>query len=355
VASYEQNVNDLHAALTGSNQLGQYPNTVVDRLLIALDRAWELVEAAGLGDKAPVIAGSELGPWTKPTTKLEDIRQQTLARYRHDEQSRPRTLAEAARQLEALVSLLVDVPSAPDPTAPVEPAPTVPPTPSIVPAGAKLVGYLDYDTGDLTQWRVLQTKDRNSSPGSYNTWRASVRDGGPGHPKAARFEVRPGDVPNFGGGERSEVQASSTFDVREGMESYYTWSMRLGDPGGSFPGASGWGLIVMQWHSNEGSPPLAIHAQGGQISFSNNRPGGYRQNVCPIDPGNWHDYVLRVKWGRDANRGLVEMWRDGQKLASRKAATTVNAERNYLKQGIYRDRSSATHVVWHDHLRVYTA
>lgn len=226
-------------------------------------------------------------------------------------------------------------------------------TPSIVPPSAQLVGSLNYDTGNLSQWSVLQTKDRNGAPGSYNTWRASVRNGGTGHSTAARFEVRDGDIPSFGGGERSEVTAGSKYNVREGQQTYYTWSMRLGDAGGAFPAVAGWGLIVMQWHSSEGSPPLSIHAENGQVSVQNDRAPEYVQNACPIDPGVWHDYVLRVKWSRSAT-GLVEMWRDGQQLLSFPAATTVGAESNYLKQGIYRSsENTGTHVVWHDNLRVY--
>jgi hypothetical protein len=215
-------------------------------------------------------------------------------------------------------------------------------------------GELGFDSGNLGQWANLQTKDRNGAPGSYNTWRAAVRDGGPGHASAARFEVRAGDVPSFGGGERSEVRASSAFDVQRGDETWYSWSTRFGDAGGSFPHATGWGLIVMQWHSNEGSPPLSIHAEGGKVSLQNDRRGGYTHNVCSIDAGRWHDYVLYVKWASD-NSGLVEMWRDGAKLASYNAANCVGAERNYLKMGIYRANQSGTHVVWHDGLRVFRA
>jgi hypothetical protein len=250
------------------------------------------------------------------------------------------TLAQATRQLEELAGA----------QPPVTPPPT---TSSVIPANAKLVGALDFETGDLSQWANVQNKDRNGSAVGYSTWRASVRDGGPGHTKAARFEVRPGDVPNFGGGERSEVTAPGQFDVREGDETYYAWSSRFGDDGGTFPPPSGWGLIVMQWHSDEGSPPLSLHVDAqGRLSLENDRSGGYAKAVGSADAGKWHDYVLRVKWARN-NTGLVEMWRDGQKLASYNAWNTVNAERNYLKMGIYRDNQSATHVVWHDNVRVY--
>lgn len=347
MATNEELVNALHAELTGGDVLGQYPDSVVDRLMAALDSAWDLVEAAGKLDQAQVIAGTELGPFTvPPTTKLADIREQVASRFRFDEASRPRTLAEAARQLEVLMPLLGDGTTTPPPP----PAPT-----TVVPSSATLVGDLGFDNGWNAGWTNMQTRDRNGAPGTYSTYSASIRDGGPGHPTAARFEVRNGDIPSFGGGERSEVRASGTFDVRSGMESWYSWSMRLGDAGGTFPAVSGWGLIVMQWHSDEGSPPLSIHAENGYISLQNDRSGGYTKNVCPIDPGVWHDYVLHVKWSSSSS-GLMEMWRDGQKFTSYNAANCVGSESNYLKAGIYRDAvHTNTHVVWHDSIKQYRA
>jgi hypothetical protein len=111
----------------------------------------------------------------------------------------------------------------------------------------------------------------------------------------------------------------------------------------------------MQWHSNSGSPPLSIHAENGNISLQNDRSGGYSKNVCPIDPGKWHDYVLHVKWSSSSS-GLVEMWQDGKKLISYNAANCVGSESNYLKMGIYRDaKHSNTHVVWHDSVKQFRA
>lgn len=230
------------------------------------------------------------------------------------------------------------------------PTPPPPGPTSPIPASATLLKVKDFSTGDLSQFANLQTKDRNGAPGSYSTYSASVRNGGPGHETAARFEVRDGDIPSFGGGERSEVRASD-LNVQAGQKTWYEWSSRLGDAGGSFPATTSWGLIIMQWHSNEGSPPLAIHADGGQISLENDRSGGYRRAVCPIDAGVWHDYVLFVEWGTN---GLMEMWRDGVKLVSFRAANVVGTEQNYLKAGIYRSADHTnTHVAWLDNLRVY--
>jgi hypothetical protein len=198
----------------------------------------------------------------------------------------------------------------------------------------------------------MQNKDLNGTPGTYCTTRACIRDGSAGHPTAARFEVGPGDVPNFGGDERSEVAVEGAYLVQEGDETWYRWSSRFGDAGGTFPEAAGWGLIFMQWHSESGSPPLSLHAEGGQISIQNDRIGVSR-NLAPIDPGVWHDYELHVKWSRDATVGFQELSRDGVPLGGVNFANIVNNESNYMKTGIYRDSQSGRHVAWHDGLVVY--
>lgn len=346
MATWEETLN---AALTGSPVVGEYPSTVADRLMVALDASFELLDAAGKLGEVQVIAGTEPGPYSNPTTLLADSAEQVRSRWRFDDESQWRNLSEAARQLEANLNLLV-APSAPPPSDP--PPPPPPSGGSVVPGSASLVASLDFNGGNLSQWANLQTRDRNGSPSGYCTYSACVRNGGPGHETAARFEVRRGDVPNFGGGERSEVRAPGSADVREGNERWYTWSTRFGDTGFTPPN-SGWGCIFMQWHAGDGSPPLCLEVnRSGQVSINNNRSGGYSRPVCPIDAGKWHDFVLHVRFSRSSSNGLVEMWRDGVKLASFRAATMAS-DHNYLKMGIYRASQSHTQVVWHDGLKIY--
>jgi len=364
----------LHRAITGTDQLGDYPDPVAGRVLVALEATWPLLKEHGLEGRVPVYAGREGGPWSVPTGKLSDAVEQVHARFRLTDQSRWRNLTEAARQLEANLTALAavgiqpapprphpspGVPTAPTPTQPPDtPAPQPPPAGhGILPQDVELVGSLAFDRGDLGRWANVQTVDHNGAATGYRTRSISVRDAGPGHPTAARFQVVPGDVPNFGGGERAEVRAGETFDVGEGDETWHVWSTMFGDLGGEFPPpGQGWGLIWMQFHSDEGSPPLSLHVDHqGRLSVENDRPGGYARPCGPVSPGRWSDYVLHVRWARDELDGGVALWRDGELLTRFPAATTVGTERNYLKMGIYRSGSDRTHVLWHDGLHVYRA
>lgn len=150
---------------------------------------------------------------------------------------------------------------------------------------------------------------------------------------AAKFVVGDGDVPDFGGGERSEVSSGDDgAATHEGDERWYQWSMRIGD---DFPSVSGW-MIFMQWHSGSGSPPLAVEAIDGNIVLTADGAGGGSQTVGPMRPGQWVDYVLHVRFSNSADVGFVEAWENGVQTVPKTFRATMSSDSNYLKQGIYR-------------------
>ena len=148
----------------------------------------------------------------------------------------------------------------------------------------------DYDTGDFCQWRTLQ----NAGACGYDQthYSAEVVDGGGGHPTAARFELRDGDVPDVPGGERAEVRAGRAGDVVEGDERWYEFSLRFAD---DFPDPTGSYMVVMQWHPVSGPPPLAVEVDGaGNLIVRNAVAGATSRVVGRIKRGQWADYVLHV-------------------------------------------------------------
>jgi hypothetical protein len=224
-----------------------------------------------------------------------------------------------------------------------------PPPPGDVQVGSRLVFDGDFDSGNLSQYTNLQTRDRNGSPsGGYCTYSACVRDGGPGHTTAARIEVRDGDIPNFGGGERAELRAPGVADVRPGDERWYQFSLRFDD---QFTNPNGDWFIVMQWHAGSGSPPLALEvSRSGVLQFANNRTGA-RTNIGAIQRGVWVDYVLHVKHATGSG-ALAEAWVNGAKTATHRHPNMASSS-SYLKLGIYRDRDdSGNDTVWHDGLTI---
>ncbi|MEJ2888093.1 polysaccharide lyase [Actinomycetospora aeridis] len=233
-----------------------------------------------------------------------------------------------------------------DPSA--DPSPT-PPVTASVQVGARELFVGDFETGDFSQWNTCQAKGfngrcRNIGAGNDQMRIVSGADARQGR-HAARFNIRPGDVPPFGGRERSEVQSNAEGAVvHEGDERWYQWSMKFPE---NFENPSGGWFIVLQWHSSSGSPPLAINVDNdGRI-----RIGGDGLKSEPkrwlgsVRRGEWVDYTLHVKFSRDRGTGFVEGWENGQQTVPRYNRASMKDDENYLKQGVYRDEGPETWVM----------
>ncbi len=242
--------------------------------------------------------------------------------------------------------------AAPAPTAPVALAATstagAPTTGRDgVPVGSRTLFTGDWETGDFSQWETCQSALTNGDcrqVGRGDRTMSIVPDARQGR-AAARFDIREGDVPDFGGGERSEVMSSAPGAVvREGDERWYQWSMKLP---ADFENPTGVWFIVMQWHSEgNGSPPLAINiGDGGTVDVGGDGvPSAPRRTLGPVRRGEWVDYTLHVKFSNDAGGGFVEGWENGRQTVPRTARATMVDDSNYLKAGIYRDTGPATSV-----------
>lgn len=226
-----------------------------------------------------------------------------------------------------------------------------------VPVGQRVVFVGNYDTGYLNQWRAVHTRDRVDVPGKYCTYSACVRSDGRTHKTAARYEVRDGDVPSYGGGERSEVRSgdggSAGAYVSEGDERWYELSIKF-DSSWVNPrrGSADW-FIVMQWIPTSNLPPqLTLDVSiGGALEFGG--PFEYRRPIGQVQPGVWVDYVLHVKFSADPAVGFAEAWQNGVQTVPLHNRPTLGEGLHLVKQGVYRDAaSSGTQVVWHDGLRI---
>lgn len=228
----------------------------------------------------------------------------------------------------------------------------------------------DYSTGDFSQWWV-QCKGYNDAgsnfPGSYS---ASIVDD-PTYGRAARFEVRTGDVPPFGGGERAEVSGGDSTGGAEGQDRWYRFATKFDE---TFPGnhaSLGWGL-TNQWHGDtiRGTPPLnwSVSEQNGQwtlLADRQSRPDGYLGKVVlfstPLNPGSWHDVQMHVLWSTSDSVGLVELWHNGVRQTFTDGSQTYRvrtlvpgtaAPSAYYKEGYYRQNGiGPTGIVYHSGFR----
>lgn len=230
------------------------------------------------------------------------------------------------------------------PSAAAAPA-TATPVPAVA-VGAREVFVGDYETGDFSQWGVCQSATINDKCDGFRgdrTMRIVTDDVRQGR-YAAEFDLQPGDVPGFGGGERAEVRSEALGAVvHEGDERWYQWSMKFP---ADFQNPTGVWFIVMQWHAGSGSPPLAINiSDEGTVDIGGDGlKGEPHPTIGPVRRGEWVDYTLHVKFSRDHDGGFVEAWENGTQTVPRTARATMTSDENYLKQGIYRDTGPATSV-----------
>lgn len=226
-----------------------------------------------------------------------------------------------------------------------------------VPVGATEFFDGDYDPGNFGQWGTCQSVAVNDSckkvvPGKHYSMGMIPLPRARQGPFGARFEVRDGDVPNFGGGERSEVSSSAPGALtHEGDERWYEFSMYLPP---EFVNPRGYWFIVMQWHGGSGSPPLAVNiGKDGRVVVGGDGIKGEKPRaIGPVRRGQWVDYVLHVGFSQKKSKGFVEGWENGVRTVPRYSRATMIDDENYLKQGIYREADGSTAVVWLDGLRI---
>ena len=239
---------------------------------------------------------------------------------------------------------------------------TVPVTPVAEAAATLFTG--DYSTGDFSQWPSVQNRGYNGDGVHYvPTYSATVVDD-PSKGKAARFEVRSGDVPEFGGGERSQVGSNeSDTGGTEGQTRWYQFSTKF-DP--TFPqnhADLGWG-VTNGWHpdSSTGSSPFqwGVGTNNGYWSLiikKQSAPGVYLQTFSifdtPLNVGQWHDVKMQVHFSTSDTTGWIRLWLGGVRQTFLNGADTYfvrtlipGTTTVYYKEGYYREAMAPTGVVY---------
>lgn len=206
-------------------------------------------------------------------------------------------------------------------------------------ARAEVIWRGDMETGDLSQWSKQQIVSEDRLQAVTDV----VREG----QYAMRAEVLQGDDPIGASGNRNEVLF--TDDQVEGQERVYAWSTLWPE---DYASEETWQLFT-QWHhtGSDGSPPVEFFVRGETVYL---RVSGEDLWTTPLVRGQWHDFVLRVRWAED---GWVELNYDGEQVLGKTSASTLYPGQGvYMKQGLYRDAKIASpQTVFHDGMIVATS
>ncbi|WP_235632706.1 polysaccharide lyase [Mycolicibacterium fluoranthenivorans] len=231
--------------------------------------------------------------------------------------------------------------------------------------GAAALFSGDYATGNFSQWPTVQVRGYNSDGKDYVPSYSAGIVTDPVKGNVARFEVRPGDVPPFGGGERAEVQGGAAdTGGAEGQTRWYRFSTKF-DP--TFPmnhGDLGWG-VTNQWHQDgsAGSPPVSwtVDGRNGYWSLTiekQSSPGVWVDTFSifdtPLDVGQWHDVTMQINWSASDEKGWIRLWHNGVRQTFGNGSDTyfvrtlVPGDADvYYKEGMYRKPTTSTDIVYH--------
>lgn len=154
-----------------------------------------------------------------------------------------------------------------------------------------------------------------------------------------------------GGEERTELRLRVD-DQTEGDVAYYTYGARLAD---DFPTDVDNFQVVLQWHQygSSGSPPIAVEVRGNRVMLASE--GENLQDLGPVSGGDRLDLSLRIAFSRDAERGRVDVWRDGRRVLRdfHPPGGTLLDQGNYMKVGLYRATTiQEPATLWVDDLRI---
>lgn len=145
---------------------------------------------------------------------------------------------------------------------------------------------------------------------------------------AIRFELH-ADDPIVSSSVRTEMQPLDDGSSEE-MERWYGLSYFLTDWGADDGGES-----ILQWHDTNGTcPPLSLQIYANEIQLTSCIDGGNTYfAIGDVVSNTWMDIVIHVVWRTD-DGGVLELWRDGEKLVDAHDLRTQSSGGSYVKVGM---------------------
>lgn len=149
--------------------------------------------------------------------------------------------------------------------------------------------------------------------------------------KSARFELRDGDPLN-NNGTRAEV----SFPWATNLNRWYSYAIYFPGTGFKYDSQD---EVISQWHQGGGiTQALSLRTKNDHIYLYT--VDKVWHDLGLIDKDKWHTYVFHVKHSSGSD-GLIELWRDGQKIMNRSGANMYSLSSGTFhmpnwKLGIYK-------------------
>ncbi|MSR55716.1 MAG: hypothetical protein EXS09_20910 [Gemmataceae bacterium] len=189
----------------------------------------------------------------------------------------------------------------------------------------------DFETGDTKQWPGAPKSD------AVKVVKDPVREG----KYALRIDGT--NAAKKGKLDRIELQHQPKAPgTAEGTERYFGWSVYLPQKLTDAHHSLGYFETRNSW-----SQLLAFEVKGENILFTTRVPYARQWNgKGKMTPGRWHDFALHIFWSRDAKKGFVELWFDGEKVVPlTKTATLKDENVAFFQIGLLRETSEVPETI----------
>src|SRR3954447_25076785 len=203
-------------------------------------------------------------------------------------------------------------------------------------ASAEVIWRADFETGTTEQWKSPPKSD------AVKVVKSPVREG--------KFALRIDgtNAARRGDNDRIEFQHQpKPPGTAEGTERYFGWSVYLHRKLTSDHHCVGYFESRNSW-----TQLMAFEASGEDVKYSTRVPYALRwTGKGKLTPGRWHDFAVHVLWSRDAAKGFVEVWFDGEKVVPKTmTATLLDDNPAFFQLGFMRDSIDVPETVVIDHV-----
>lgn len=204
------------------------------------------------------------------------------------------------------------------------------------PVAADVIWRGDFETGTTEQWRGAPKNDH------VKVVNDPVREG--------KFALRIDgtNAARKGNLDRLEFQHQpEPPGTAEGAERWFGWNVFL--PRKLTDGKHTLGYFETR---NSWSRLMAFEVQSEDIRFSTRVPYALRwTGKGKLTPGRWHDFAVHVLWSRDARKGFVEVWFDGDNVVPRTFTATLRDDNvAFFQIGLFRETSEVPETIIIDHV-----
>ena len=154
--------------------------------------------------------------------------------------------------------------------------------------------------------------------------------------RSARFELRDTDPENHDG-----TRAEISFPVPTTNNFWYSYALYM--PGAQYKDDK-IDEVITQWHGGGGvTPAISLRVQSGHIYMRT--MDDVKTDLGIVEKDKWHTYVYHIIHSSGSD-GLIEIWKDGQKLVTRKGASMYALTGDFhlpnWKMGIYKSAWNGT-------------